>query len=71
MNLAATVNSVENRIGVELYISGTQAKEQFNQLEQNKAKIEQEIGTQLDWQGLPDRKGARIAIYKQDVDPTD
>ena len=70
MNLAATVNSIENRIGVELWISNAEAKEQFKQLEQSKSKIETEIGAALDWQELPGRKGARIALYKQDVDPT-
>ena len=70
MNLAATVNSVEQRIGVELYLSNDGAKEQFKQLEQNKSNIEKDIAAKLEWQELPGRKGARIVLYKQDVDPS-
>jgi Domain of unknown function (DUF4268) len=69
MHLAATVNSVEERIGVELYLSSGQAKEQFKQLEQNKPQVEAAIGEKLEWQELPGRKAARIALYKQNVDP--
>lgn len=71
MKLAAVVNSLENRIGVELYISNDNAKEQFRQLEQKKLEIEQAIGSPLDWQALPGKKAARIVIYKYDEDPSD
>lgn len=71
MNLAATVNSIEQRIGLELYLSNSDSKEQFKQLEQNKADVEKNINAKLEWQELPGRKAARIALYKQDVDPTD
>jgi len=71
MSLAATVNSVEQRIGVEIYLSNDRAKDQFKQLEYQKTRIEAGIDEQLEWQELPERKGARIALYKQDVDPTD
>lgn len=71
MSLAATVNSLEQRIGVELYLSNSEAKEQFKRLEQSKAQVETELGERLDWQQLPERKGARIVLYKQSVDPSD
>ena len=71
MHLAATVNSVGQRIGVELYLRDTDAKEQFKQLAQHKAQVESELNEQLEWQDLPGKKAARIALYKQDVDPTD
>ena len=71
MNLAATVNSIEQRIGLELYLSNSDSKEQFKQLELNKAEVEKNINAKLEWQELPGRKAARIALYKQDVDPTD
>lgn len=70
MNLAATVNTQEKRIGVELWLSSDQAKEQFAQLEALKASIEEQLKEKLEWQGLPSKKGARIVIYKQEVDPT-
>lgn len=71
MHLAATVNSVGQRIGVELYLRDTDAKEQFKQLAQHKVQVESELNEQLEWQDLPGKKAARIALYKQDVDPTD
>lgn len=69
MHLAATVNSVDERIGVELYLSNGHAKEQFKQLEQSKPQVEAAVGEKLEWQELPGRKSARIALYKQNVDP--
>ena len=71
MHLAATVNSIGQRIGVELYLRDDEAKEQFRQLAQHKAKVESDLHEQLEWQDLPGKKAARIALYKQDVDPTD
>ncbi|MFN8391793.1 MAG: DUF4268 domain-containing protein [Bdellovibrionota bacterium] len=71
MHLAATVNSVDERIGVELYLPNSKAKEQFKMLEENRGAIEKDIGVPLEWQELPGRKAARIALYKQEVDPSD
>lgn len=71
MNLAATVNSVDQEIKVELYMLNSEAKEQFKQLQENRVIIEKEIGAELEWQELPGRKAARIALYKESVDPTD
>jgi hypothetical protein len=71
MHIAATVNSVDQRIGVELYLSNAAAKEQFKRLEDHKKEVEKAISEPLDWQELPGKKSARIALYKQDVDPTD
>lgn len=69
MHLAATVNSVEERISVQLYLWSDQAKEQFRQLEQSKPQIEAAIGEKLEWEELPGRKAARIALYRQNIDP--
>jgi hypothetical protein len=71
MNIAATINTVKNRIGVELWISNGSAKEQFSSLKGKKDEIESRMQEHLEWQGLPDSKGARIVVYKTDVDPTD
>ena len=51
-----------NRIGVELYISDD--KELYCQLYNHKETIENEIGVQLEWNELPEKKASRIAIYK-------
>jgi hypothetical protein len=70
-HLAATVNTVENRIGAELFIRGEDAKAYFAQLREHKDEIERVAGAALDWQELPERIGSRIALYKEDVDPTE
>ena len=48
----------EGCIGVELYINDD--KELFDKLYANKEKIEQELGLNLDWQRLNDKKTSRI-----------
>ena len=63
-------NSVENRIGAELFIRGENAKQYFALLLEQKEEIEQEIRETLSWEDLPERIGCRIAFYKDDVDPT-
>lgn len=51
-----------NAVSVELYISDD--KSIFHKLLQNKADIENEIGCELDWRELPDKKASRIIIEK-------
>ena len=63
-NLAATVNTNESRVAVELYMSGPDAKKHFKQLEADKAEIEKEIGCPLDWRELPARDASRIVLYR-------
>jgi hypothetical protein len=69
-HLAATIHSREHRLGVDLYINGDRAKDYYNLLHETKADIEADLGTGLDWKELPDRKASRIALFKQDSDPT-
>ena len=47
---------------MELYISDD--KSIFHKLLQHKADIENEIGFELDWRELPDKKASRIIIEK-------
>ncbi len=56
---------------MELYIGHHDAKKFFSLLKEQQTEIEAAVGTSLDWQELPDRKGSRIAIYKSNTDPTD
>lgn len=51
----------EGCIGVELYINDD--KELFDKLYANKEKIEQELGLNLDWQRLNDKKASRIMYH--------
>src|SRR5262249_53511526 len=66
-NIALTASTMHKRIGCEIYIRGTNAKKAFKLLEQQKREIEAQLGP-LDWQELPDKQDARIALYKNDVD---
>ncbi len=70
LHLATTINTRENRLGVELYIQADEAKSYFNLLRQQKDQVEAELGVPLDWQEQPDRKTSRISIYKENSDPT-
>jgi len=62
--ISLTVNTMQNRIGCELYIRGKDAKNFFLQLKQDKDAIEAEIDAKLDWQELPDGQDSRIVIYR-------
>jgi hypothetical protein len=65
-HMAATVNTREERIGVELYIQGGNAKRHFKRLEADKAEIEKETGQPLDWQELPQKEACRIILTRKD-----
>ncbi|MEO1236996.1 MAG: DUF4268 domain-containing protein [Planctomycetota bacterium] len=67
----ASVNTQKNflRIGVSCYEPDADAH--FNLLLDQKTDIETEVGTQLDWDALPNRKECRIAIVREGIDPTD
>lgn len=61
-HLAGTVNSVAKRIAFELYISDD--KELFQKLFSKQEAIESQLGYELDWQELPNRKASRIIVTK-------
>jgi hypothetical protein len=69
--LVTTVNSSRNRIGAEMFMGANEAKSYFHLLHKDRGEIETVIGYALDWQELPDKKGSRVAIYLEDVEPTD
>jgi len=60
--MSATVNTPEERIAVEVYMQGPNAKKHFKRLESDKQAIEQEIGQPLDWRELPQRDTSRIIL---------
>ncbi len=51
-----------NHALVEWYISDD--KELYHKFYSNKAAIEQEMGVQLEWNELPEKKASRILVYK-------
>lgn len=65
--LNITANTRDERLGVELWISGADAKRHFNNLASQKQIIEQQLGFELDWQALPDSQASRIATWYPDA----
>jgi hypothetical protein len=65
--LNPTVNTKEDRLGVELWMPGAEAKMQFGLLLAQKAEIEAKLGFALDWQELPDARACRIASWCPDA----
>lgn len=61
--LNITANTRDERLGVELWIPGVDAKRHFNNLSAQKQIIEQQLGFALDWQELPDSMATRIASW--------
>jgi hypothetical protein len=61
--LNPTANTRDQRLGVELWIPGAQAKQHFANLLAKKQELETKLGFELDWQELPDAKAVRIASW--------
>lgn len=56
------------RVRVDLYIdtgNGERNKEIFRQLKEEELQIQVEFGSKLEWEELPNKRAARIAIYRQ------
>ena len=62
-----TANTRDDRIGVELWMPGEQAKQNFANLLPQKQHIESALGFELDWQELPDSKACRVAFWREDA----
>lgn len=61
--LNITANTRDERLGIELWIPGTDAKKHFINLAAQKQVIEQQLGFELDWQELPDALACRVATW--------
>lgn len=66
IHLAASVNSRDSRISMEVYIDHTNSKAMFKQLLAQKEAIESELKQALDWQELPDGHACRIIHLRPD-----
>lgn len=64
MRLGAILNTREERIGVELYLSDENAQAYFRELESAKTDIEEALGFQPTWMALPEKRASRILFYK-------
>jgi len=65
--LNITANTRDERLGVELWIPGADAKTHFANLSVQREAIENALGFELDWQELPDAKACRIATWYPDA----
>jgi len=66
IHLAASVNSRENRVGVEVYIDHENSKSMFKQLLAQREAIEDELKAKLDWLELPGGHACRIIQVRAD-----
>jgi hypothetical protein len=69
--LNITANTRDERLGVELWMPGEEAKDRFAGLLAQKETIENALGFGLEWQELPDAKACRIVTYLPDASITD
>ncbi len=69
-HLTLTLRTNHKDIGCELCLSSDDAKELFDVLEADKSPIEKELGGELEWKKLPEKKQSRIILRKK-LDPTD
>ena len=60
IHLAASVNSRESRVGMEVYIDHANSKAMFKQLYAHRAAIHEALNTHLEWMELPDGHACRI-----------
>jgi len=63
--ISLTVNSRENLVGCEVYISMDDAtKTAFDLLYEQREAVEAELGSQLEWQRLDEKIASRIVLYR-------
>lgn len=61
--LNITVNTRDERIGVQLYFNHPEAKNHYASLLSQRTEIEEKLGYALDWQELPGAQACRIASW--------
>lgn len=66
IHLGVAVNIRDERIYVELYLGGEEAKTRYTHLLAMRKEIESQLGFALEWMELPDAKASRLAIFKED-----
>lgn len=67
VHLAATVNTREKRLGMEVYIDHENSKDIFRQLKAHQAQVDQALGAKLEWMELPDGHACRIQQVRGDA----
>jgi len=69
--ISSCVNSQKKSVWVEFGFYGPPGKVWFEEVLSKKPQIEAAIGEPLGWQRLDGRKMSRIALYRENADPTD
>lgn len=64
VKIACNINTLNNTVGVELYMHQENAKEIYYALEPHKDHIETELGFEVQWQALEGKQASRIVIYR-------
>lgn len=70
-NLGAGMNTRENRVRAQLTLTGASATWFFGLLEEQKEKIDQELGQLLEWAEQPHGIESRIFSCLENADPRD
>lgn len=73
VKIGGLLNTRENRIGVEFYVSGNDAYQIFEGLVKQKESIENDLGFTPEWRPLPNKQASRIVTYLENcpLDNTD
>lgn len=69
--VGATMVRPRRQIRAEVYIAGKSAAAYFNLLLDQKCEIERELGFELDWEELPEKRDCRISICLSNLNPED
>lgn len=69
--LVATVSPRDHFVAVGLVLSGTEAKRNFQFLQQARVSVEQDVGTALEWLEVPDKSEYRILVRRYGFDPNE
>jgi hypothetical protein len=64
-HLSLVVDTRQNLVSAAFYASNDEDKKIFNQLLSKRQEIESEMGSELIWMELPDKKASRIKIEKK------
>jgi hypothetical protein len=65
--LNITANTRDERLGVEIWMPGANAKKHFANLVSQRKSIEEALGFELDWQELPNALACRIVTWYPDA----
>jgi hypothetical protein len=65
------IDTAEKRLGIYLQLSGEAAGANLRALHKQKAAIETEIASPLEWREVPDKQEGFIMLRREEVDPSD